>query len=149
MKEELIENGIVVKSKNGTAEISVLKNEYCEECTASVFCKTSDGMKNLLIAKDPFGVEPGDFVKIAISGFEVVKASLMLYGIPLFLILIGIIIGLELFKFSLKREFLSFLFGLSLTGIYYLGLYISFKKGFSVSPKIISVRKISTVEETI
>ncbi|MFH1526476.1 MAG: hypothetical protein ABIG69_07460 [Bacteroidota bacterium] len=39
VEEEIIEEGLVIKSENGIAEIQLRETKECEECTAKLFCK--------------------------------------------------------------------------------------------------------------
>ena len=122
--EELIEEGIVIKAKNGTAEISIIESDSCDECSAKVYCNPSAESKKILKVKDPFGVKPGDKVRVSLRGSKLFQASLVLYGIPLILVLVGIFCGFIIFKGVVYNEVYSFVLGISLMCLYYLGIYI-------------------------
>ena len=50
MNEELKEEGIVVSTSDGYAEIQLVENDNCEDCSAKLFCKPQeDNSKNLTI----------------------------------------------------------------------------------------------------
>lgn len=130
MKEELTEKGIVLKSENGVAEVGLSESDACKECSAKLFCSPSENKSKTITALDPYGVEVGDRVTISVSGQTVLKATILLYGIPL-LILVGIIaIGLELFNSSSLPELYSFLLAVSGMGIYYLIFFLSGKRNY-------------------
>lgn len=96
--EELIEEGIVKESNNGIATIVIFKSDYCEECTAKLYCKPGNSKERSLIVTDTIGVNPGDKVRVAIKGSEILKISFLIYGIPLILLMIGLIIGMQIFQ---------------------------------------------------
>lgn len=140
MNEVLVESGIVIKSGNGIAEIRLNKNESCEECSAKIFCSPGENNLRTITVSDSIGTLPGDKVNIAIRGIEVLKVSVLLYGIPLILIIAGILAGMFLLKDSNHKEIYSFLSGLLLTGLYYTFLYFK----FSMTKKLKPLSKIIT-----
>ncbi len=137
--ELLVEEGIVISTEKGFAEISITKSSMCEECSARIFCKTDkDDFKTIKVI-DPLGVSVGDNVKIAITGSSLLKSSFKLYGMPLILLTAAIIISNLLLSGVDNLELYSFAIGISLVAIYYfLGFFsiISFQK--TILPKIIS-----------
>lgn len=124
-REAIIEKGIVISSGNGHAEIALIQTGACEECSAKIFCKPSEKSDSkILEVEDPFGVKTGDEVDIEIKGSDVLKASFMLYGIPLILIIFGIVIGMDFFQNTKLPELLSFLFGIGLNALYFGGFFL-------------------------
>lgn len=147
MNEELFEEGIVLKSSRGTAEIALKENDSCEECSAKIFCSPQKNKLRTLLVSDPLGTLPGDEVKISVNGKEILKASLLLYGLPLILVLTGIIIGMSLFENYKYAELYSFISGLSLSGLYFYILFIktSKKKQNKTLSRIISVHRPGSI----
>jgi len=143
MHEEFNEEAIVIESENGIADVALLRTDNCEECSAKIFCKPKADNTKILRVSDPYGVQPGDEVKIAVAGGIVLKYSFIVYGIPLILLIAGILGGFEFFHNTTSPELFSFLFGVSLTGIYFLGAYFVLKNNNSDNfmPKITFVRK--------
>lgn len=140
--ETLIEEGIVLESGKGFAVIELKSNENCHTCGAKPFCKPEDSEKNKIKVSDPFGVFPGDLVKISVEGKTILKASFSLYGLPLIILILSITAGLLIFKNSIYTEFLSFLFGVLVVSGYYLFLFrFSLKKSANSIPKIIFVKR--------
>ena len=138
MAEQIEEKGIVIEAKDGRAKVELLASDACEECTAKIICKPRDENAKMLEVSDPFGVKPGDQVTINVEGSEVFKASLKLYGIPLFLLIAGILAGSALFT----NDWLIFLAGVIPTTLYYIGLYFFWKRNDTqVMPKIVFVKK--------
>lgn len=123
-KEELIEEGVVLTVNAGKAEIMVIDSDSCEECSAKIYCKPSSENKKTLLVKDPFGVKPGDKVKVALRGANLFKASSILYGIPLLILVGGIVLGVSLFENSSSKEVYAFLLSISACALYYLIVYL-------------------------
>ena len=123
--EELIEEGTVKETNDGIAIINIQDSGSCDECSAKLFCNPTDFGKKSLTASDPFGVHPGDRVRISIKGKKIIAVSLILYGFPLILLLISIFIGMNLFNDN--KEIFSTLIAISLTGIYFLIIHFFIK----------------------
>lgn len=135
--EQIHEEGIVIEAGNGRAKVELLTSDACEECTAKIVCKPKDENANVLEVIDSLGVKPGDKVIINIEGSDILKASLKLYGVPLFLVVAGIILGSEVFK----DEMLGIIMGMGSATLYYFGLYFIWKNSAKeVMPSIISVK---------
>lgn len=138
--EELTEEGIVKDSKDGIATIVISNSDSCEECTAKVYCKPGNSNERNLVVKDPFGVNPGDKVRVSIKGSKVLSASFMLYGVPLILLVGSIFIGMQIFTYN--KELFSALMGFGLVSIYsFLFLIVSKHKRQNISsyPDIVFV----------
>lgn len=125
-KEELYEEGIVKEAHDGIAEIVISDLDHCEECSAKVYCKPGSSNERSLTVKDPFGVHPGDKVRVTIKGSKILSASFLLYGIPLIILIAGIFIGLQIFSFN--KELFSTLLAIGLISLYSLGLFLYSKQ---------------------
>lgn len=139
MSELLIEEGIVIASEKGFADIEILDSANCEKCSAKIICKPGDSDRKRIKVIDPYDVMLGDFVKISIEGFQLVKVSFLLYGVPLILLIASLLIFLNYF---LMDELTAFLFSIGFTAIYFFVVY-KFRGSISEEklPKIISVKK--------
>ncbi len=139
--EEIVEKGIVLKSSKGHAEVALTSGDNCGECSAKLFCKPGDDDKKILEVLDPLHSAPGDEVIISVEGKSIFKVSFLLYGVPLIILILAIIVGVEIFKNSYSPELFSFLFSLVITGVYYtLFLFISKKRNNdALIPKITSI----------
>jgi sigma-E factor negative regulatory protein RseC len=138
--EELTEEGIVKESKNGIATIVISNSDKCEECTAKIYCKPGNSNERSLIVKDPFGVYPGDKVRVVIKGSKILSASFMLYGIPLILLIGGLFFGMQIFNYN--KELFSSLMAFGFVLFYALFLFILFKnkkQTISSYPEIVFV----------
>lgn len=133
--EELYEEGIVKEAKTGIAVISIQDSDKCKECTAKIYCKPGSSDERSLTVRDPYGVRPGDKVRVVIKGSKILSASLLLYGVPLILLLAGIFIGLEMFY--INKELYSSLFAIGLVSIYVLFMLLFTKKDKEASYPVI------------
>lgn len=122
--EEIIENGIVISSKNGIAQVALIKNDNCEECTAKIFCNPSAADDKVLEAIDTIGAKSGDSVKIVVKGKSILVATILLYFVPLILLVAGIVVGTLYFGNSKNNEIYSFLVGFILMGVYFVFIYL-------------------------
>ncbi len=140
--EDIYEEGVVLRSADGKATVSVMGSDACHECGAKLFCSASGAEENTVEVRDPFGVQAGDFVRFVIRGEAMFRVAGLLYGIPLLLILAGILIGMYLFDPGiLPQELWSFILGLGLAGIYYLGLFLSGESSAASNmPSIVFIR---------
>lgn len=128
MNSEIItEEGIVVSIENGIANIVVVKNEGCADCHAKIICKPASGKENIIQAIDTIGVKPGMRVCFEIKGGALLRASFILYGIPLVLLLIGVFMGMSLFDGYTGKELFAFLFGLGLVILFFILNYFRAK----------------------
>jgi sigma-E factor negative regulatory protein RseC len=124
--EELFEDGIVKEAKDGIAIISIQDSDSCHECTAKIYCKPGNSDGRSLTVRDPYGVHPGDKVRVVIKGSKILSASFKLYGIPLIILLAGIFIGLEVF--DANKELYSSLFAVGMVAVYSLYIFLFSKK---------------------
>lgn len=145
MKEQIIEEGIVIKTEKGFAEIALINSDDCEECHAKMFCKPSEtkDMKTIT-AVDPLGVIPGQEVTIAVEGATLLKASMSIYGLPLLILVLGIVLGSGIFKSTQMPELYAFLLGFGLMSLYYALFYLI---GKIAGRKIVNVPKIIRVKQ--
>ncbi len=143
--EELIEEGIVLSVKKGTAEIAIIEKGDCAECSAKVYCSPTEGNKKKLKVNDPFGVKPGDRVKVSLKGSNLFMAAVFLYGIPLVLLIASILLGLSILEESKNKELFGFLIGLGVMIVYYLGVFAFLRKKeeYIKLPQIIFVSSLS------
>lgn len=134
--ETIIENGIVISAEDGHAKIKLIETGACKECSAKIFCKPSEKKDSkILEVNDSIGVRIGEEVRIELSGGDVLKASALLYGVPLILIVLGVMLGAVIFRGTSLPELFSFLFGIGLTGLYVSGLFL-LKKIKHTKPKL-------------
>jgi sigma-E factor negative regulatory protein RseC len=140
MNEELVEQGVVIKSEEGIAEIELIANENCEECSAKLFCKPNEGSTKHIHLKDNYGYKKGDRVTISIPGKSLLLASCKLYLYPLILFVAFISLGLFIFTANKFIEVYSFLLATSGVAAYYIIFYL-FNKNQKLNPPSVKLIK--------
>lgn len=88
------EEGIVSEIEGDVARVAILKKSACEQCTASGVCHPGD--QELMEAANPLGAQKGQKVKVVIAPQLYLKASIILYGIPMAAFVTGAILAKKL-----------------------------------------------------
>jgi len=85
------EEGIVAEIEGTIAKVAILKKSACEQCAASGVCHPGD--QEYLEAANPLGAAKGQKVKVAVAPQIYLKASIILYGIPMAALIAGAIVA--------------------------------------------------------
>lgn len=85
------EEGIVSDVAGDSAKVAILKKSACEQCAASGVCHPGD--QDFLEAANPLGAKKGQKVKVVVAPQLYLKASIILYGIPMAVFVAGAIIA--------------------------------------------------------
>ena len=88
------EEGIVVEVTDGSAKVSILAKSACEKCSASGVCHPGD--QEYMEASNPLGARKGQKVKVVLAPQVYLKASIILYGIPMTVFIAAAILGKNL-----------------------------------------------------
>ncbi|MEW6108959.1 MAG: SoxR reducing system RseC family protein [Nitrospirota bacterium] len=109
----MVEETGVVKSIAGmTAIVSVPKKSACEGCTAGI-CKP-DEQSMEIEALNRAGAKVGQKVRVAVKSYAYTKGSMLVYGLPAVSLIIGAVLGKEVFsRFfeGMDPDILSAIFG--------------------------------------
>lgn len=141
-KEELFEEGYVESISQGIATIIIKASGSCEECSAKIYCNPQDAVDRKLQVKESLGIVTGDKVRISIKGRNLFLASLLLYGIPLVILIVTLITGMNIFKDN--PELYSFFSTIILLAGYYILLWLYSRKwneNKNILPEIVRVFK--------
>jgi sigma-E factor negative regulatory protein RseC len=121
--ESLIEEGVVLAvtpagdGRSARALVRLAAGDHCEGCPASVVCRPASDDRRLLEVVDSIGVAVGDQVRVAVPGGAVLKASFLVYGLPLLLLLAGVWLGTRIWPATEPmRDLWAFLVGVALAG---------------------------------
>ena len=76
------EEGVVEEVEGGIAKVSILAKSACESCSASGVCHPQDE-DSFMEASNPLGARKGQRVKVVLAPQVYLKASIILYGIPM------------------------------------------------------------------
>lgn len=126
MSEILEEHGIVLETSAGMAVVRIERAADCEECSAKLLCRTTPASERVLTIRDDIGVAVGDAVEIHVRGTSVLRASLLLYGVPLVLLLAGVMVGMRMWApTTMAREAWSALVGAVLAALWFAGVLVA------------------------
>lgn len=112
----MIEEIGIVKSLNGImAKVMVPRKNACEGCTAGICKPESQSME--IEAVNRAGAKVGQKVRIEIKAVTYMKGAMIVYGLPAVFMVIGAVIGKEVFGkifTGTDPDILSAFFGFSL-----------------------------------
>jgi len=108
------EEGIVTKTNSHTAWVKTTKTSACESCAAKSSCTVLGGGKEMEVeAINNAGAKVGEKVVISFDSAPLLKATFMLYVLPILFLLVGAFIGDTLApSFAMDRSICSLLMGL-------------------------------------
>jgi sigma-E factor negative regulatory protein RseC len=86
------ETGIVISTQGIMAKVLVQKRGACEGCAAAGTCKPSEETAELE-AFNPIRAEVGQTVRLALKPQLYLKASIIVYGLPIVSLIGGAILG--------------------------------------------------------
>jgi sigma-E factor negative regulatory protein RseC len=86
------EEGIVMEVRDGSAKVSILAKSACEKCASAGVCHP-EGEDSYMEASNPLGAKQGQKVKVVVAPQLYLKASIILYGIPMTVFVAAAIIG--------------------------------------------------------
>jgi sigma-E factor negative regulatory protein RseC len=88
------EQGIVIQSTAGRAQVRIERTESCEGCHGCLYQDSGHFMVADVV--DRVGTSPGDRVRLETEAASPVKASLLLFGVPLVALFAGYAAGAAL-----------------------------------------------------
>jgi len=88
------EDGIVVEVTGDIAKVSILAKSACEKCSASEVCHPRE--QEYMEASNPLGAKKGQKVKVVLAPQIYLKASIILYGVPMTVFVAAAILGKNL-----------------------------------------------------
>lgn len=124
MAELITETGVVTNKDGNILEVTLAENEYCEDCSAKIFCKPKSDKKKSVLVKDTIGCELGDTVQFSLKGSSLFFVSFKFYGIPLVLMVASILLGNYLFK---GNELYSIILSLSVVVVFFVIMFFVLK----------------------
>lgn len=135
--------GFVVSANKNTAMVVVGRASACGESCASCGSSCSTPGVSLEI-KNTLDAKPGDYVELRAQTSQILKSAAILYLLPLFSMIIGIIIGIKIFMSAgySNYESYGFIVGLVFLGLSYIILRIIDKKVKNRDKVIIEMTRI-------
>jgi sigma-E factor negative regulatory protein RseC len=89
------ETGIVREVVGPKAIVAVQKQSGCESCPGGSVCKSLGAGEGLVEALNEARANVGDSVKISFKPYTYLKGSILVYGLPALMLIIGAVIGKE------------------------------------------------------
>lgn len=114
--------GQIVKltSKDNYAIVQMQRHSACGDCGA---CQMGEENQNVQVeVQNAVGGTVGDWVVVELSHQSVIKAAFIAYTIPLLVLVVSIIAGINLFGLFFDKEIAeiyAFILGVLLTGVCY------------------------------
>lgn len=87
------ETGRVISTRNDRAEVEVAAKGECEHCTAHGICNWTGTSVRKVLTVNKVGVVTGDVVELETVEGSGAKTNLLVFGIPVALMLAGVLIG--------------------------------------------------------
>ena len=115
------EEGVVAEIDGNIAKVAVMKKSACEQCSAAGVCHPGD--QEYLEAANPLGAVKGQKVKVVIAPQMYLKASIILYGIPMVALIAGAIVAKKIAVLYVGEEhsdLWAFIAGMACTFISFL-----------------------------
>lgn len=135
------EIGEITAIEGEFAVIKIQRSSYCNSCGA---CKLADqGDEMILTVPNSLAGQPGDLVELGLKSTSILKASVIIYLIPLISLIVGVVCGYAIAgKLGGNPELYGALTGVSFTILTFVGINILdpvFRKKGNYSPQIISI----------
>lgn len=144
------QTGKVVAVEQGIAWVQTVQKSTCDACSANKGCgtavlnKLSGGRAMQMPFKDHLGVGVGDAVVVGIPDDALLKASFLVYFMPLILLVLGAVVADNLWP---DVELYSVLAGLSgLVFGFFLVKLLSSSSRMATDTQPVLVRRVATVE---
>jgi sigma-E factor negative regulatory protein RseC len=87
------ETGKVVSTRNDRAEVEVAARGECEHCTAHGICNWTGTSLRKVLAVNKVGAGAGDVVELETVEGTGAKSNLLVFGVPVVLMVTGVLIG--------------------------------------------------------
>jgi len=87
------ETGKVVSTKNDRAEVEVAARGECEHCTAAGICNWTGTSLRKVLAVNKVGAAAGDMIELESIEGTGAKSNLLVFGVPVLLMLAGVLVG--------------------------------------------------------
>jgi len=138
------EKGQIVEiTEDGLAVVKINRSSYCSSCGACNMGAHQDEM--LLKVPNRLNGKPGDLVELDLEAASILKASAIVYLIPLAALLIGVVLGYILaYQVNGNAELFGAVGGILMAVLAFLGIRMmepTFKRQKKYSPQIVSIIK--------
>lgn len=90
------EEGVVIQTFDDKARVRTIRSSACEGCASESFCHPEKGTEMIMEVVNNIHAKVGERVKIGLKPGVYLKASFLVYMVPIISFIIGAIIGKEL-----------------------------------------------------
>ena len=139
----LEEEAIVIEANGTEAKVQMERTSACDTCAAAFICHPDD--KSFVEVTNPVGALKGQKVKVVVEPSLYLKASALVYGLPIFVFLITAILSkyfiVQLFG-EPYSDLYAFLSACVFTGVTFAILILLFRKdraGRNYRPVIVEI----------
>lgn len=113
----IIESGHVRQVTEGKAVVEIQRGSACSKCHAECACSGEDAQMMQVEARDPLGVQVDQYVQLSIENTSVLRASFVVYMIPLFALISGVLVGEYVGRTVGIQNLFEILFGFGALGL--------------------------------
>ncbi len=93
MDDRMKEEGVVIEVFDGMARVRAMRGTSCDGCASRPMCKPIEGPNVVIEARNDLGAHVGERVEVAMQPKTFLKASFIVYIIPLISFVIGGAVG--------------------------------------------------------
>ncbi|SNX55302.1 SoxR reducing system RseC family protein [Thermoanaerobacterium sp. RBIITD] len=118
----MLEKGRIVDIKDGKAKVELIRNDMCGKCHA---CEIGSNNRMLIEVDINDDEKIGDSVSLEMKEASMLKATFIMYGIPLLFFFIGVFLGYaisELLNLKNISQIIEAISGILLTSISFMGI---------------------------
>lgn len=138
---QMIEMGQIVSVEGSMATVKIRRGISCDSCTACGMAKDQSEI-SFRIAND-LNAQIGDWVELELESKSLIKASLIVYLLPLIALILGVVGGYAIAgQFSGNPDLYGAIGGILFTALSFLGIRAMdpiLRKNGDYSPKMISI----------
>lgn len=120
MEESVSHKGKILSAHDGIAKVEIISESACASCHANGFCSATDQKRKIIDVPCREGFVPGEDVLVFLRRSMGMKAVLLAYAFPLFVVL-AVTVSLSYCGFP---ELTCGLLGIGALVLWYLGVYI-------------------------
>lgn len=136
------EVGEVVATAGMSAEVRVERSGGCSSCANEATCGMYGKAEMIVTASNPLGARPGQKVRISMKTVGAIKASFILYLVPLAGLLVGMFVGRSTSVFG-SRDASAAVCSLAFMALAFVGLriygHLKYDRDSSYIPEISAV----------
>jgi sigma-E factor negative regulatory protein RseC len=113
----IIEMGHVRHIAEGKAIVEIQRGSACSKCHAECACSGEETQMMQVEARDPLGVQVDQCVQLSIQNTSVLRASFVVYMVPLLALISGVLVGEYIGKTVGIQNIFEMLCGFGLLGL--------------------------------